>query len=216
MTEKFLNSFKRDKALYNELFKYLDGFSNDEKCEITVAIAERLMEMGGKDNYFAAELILINATQKYMQVSDTNYKAIVYYALGNLYENHLEHFIKAYTYYEKYTLNNTINEGSSSILLRALILRDNFTYSEELENHYLQSLGEYDLGYRNDRIYETLGAFIIAKHKGDSEKEELLTKKLKAILKGDEFFFLDFVLTKEKTPVRLQVPKKVIEYIKAL
>ena len=35
-------------------------------------------------------------------------------------------------------------------------------------------------------------------------------------VKGDEFFFLDFVLTKEKTPVRLKVPQKVIDYIATL
>ena len=174
------------------------------------------MSKGNKSDFFASETILVHATQHYMEVCDTNYKAIVYYALGTLYELHLDQYVKAYTYYEKYALNNTINDGTHSILLRALILRDNFKYSDELEKELRYSLGEYDLGYRNDRLYETLGSFIVAQHEGNTEREEELKKRLKTIVKGDEFFFLDFVLTKEKTPVRLNVPQKVIDYIKWL
>ncbi len=217
MTEAFISAKNKTKALYNAFFSYLDNFTDDKKCQTVADTAKALMAISGKQNIFAAELILVHATQHYMtDVTDSNYKALVYYALGQLYELHLEAFVKAYTYYEKYTLNNTINDGNHSILLRAIILRDNFTYSEELEKHYKHSLAEYDLGYRNDRIYEALGAYIIAKHENDEEKEEALKKKLKTILKGDEFFFLDFVLTKEKIPVRLKVPQKVIDYIKAL
>lgn len=216
MTNKFISSQNKTKALYNEFFQYINGFNNDEKCHIIASTANELMSLGGEKNLFAAELILIHATQQYMQVEDSNSKSVVYYALGQLYEHHLESFVKAYTYYEKYTLNNTVNDGNHSVLLRAIILRDNFRYSEELEKHYRFSLGEYDLGYRNDRLYETLGSFIIAHHEKDEKKLEVLKKKLKSIIKGDEFFFLDFVLTKEKTPVRLQVPQKVIEYINAL
>lgn len=217
MIEAFISAKNKTKVIYNAFFDYIKDFTDDEKCETVAATANTLMSIGGNQNIFAAELILIHATQHYMaNVTDTNYKAAVYYALGRLYELHLESFVKAYTYYEKYTVNNTINDGNHSILLRAIILRDNFTYSEELENHYKNSLAEYDLGYRNDRIYETLGEFIVAKHENNTEKEEKLKAKLKNIVKGDEFFFLDFVLTKEKIPVRLSVPQKVIDYIKAL
>ena len=175
-----------------------------------------MLEKGSKPDIFSAELILIHATQHYMADCGSDCKATVYYILGQLYELYIESFIKAYTYYEKYTLNNTKNDGVHSILLRALILRDNFTYSEQLENELLMSLGEYDLGERNDRLYENLGSLIVARHKGDSEREAQLTKKLKSIVKGDEFFFLDFVLTKEKTPVRLCVPQKVLDFIEML
>jgi hypothetical protein len=217
MTEAFISAKNKTKALYNAFFNYLESFTDDEKCQIVTATANELMAIGGTQNIFASELILVHATQHYMaDVTDTNYKALVYYTLGQLYELHLEGFVKAYTYYEKYVLNNTINDGSHSILLRAIILRDNFTYSEELETHYKNSLCEYDLGYRNDRIYEALGEFIIARHEGNEEKEEALKKKPKTIVKGDEFFYLDFVLTKEKVPVRLKVPQKVIDFIKAL
>ncbi len=217
MIDKFLNCKYRGKQDYNDFFKYLQNFSNEEKCSIIAEVAEELIEKGGKENIFSAETILVHATQQYMNdISDTNYKALVYFRLGQLYELHIESFIKAYTYYEKYALNNTINEGSHAILLRALILRDNFKYSEKLEEELKLSLAEYDLGYRNDRLYETLGLLIVASHEGNTEREKQLIKKLKDIVKGDEFFFLDFVLTKEKTPVRLSVPQKVLNYIASL
>ncbi len=216
MIERFLNTKSRDIALYSALFKYLEGFENEDKCEIVTDLANKLMAKGSEADYFSAEIVLIHATQHYMNVCDTNYKALVYYALGTLYEHYLNHYVKAYTYYEKYALNNTINDGTHSVLLRALILRDNFKYSDQLEKELRHSLGEYDLGYRNDRLYEALGSFIVARHEGDAEHEEELKKKLKTIVKGDEFFFLDFILTKEKTPVRLKVPQKVIDYIKWL
>ncbi len=216
MTEIFLKAKNRDKALINAFFKHLEDFENEEKCEIIAQTAKALMESGTQQDIFCAELIMVHATQHYMADCDPDSKAKVYYLLGQLYELHIESFIKAYTYYEKYAINNTVNEGSHSILLRALILRDNFRYSEALENELLLSLSEYDLGERNDRLYETLGMLIVAKHKNDTKREEELTKKLKNIVKGDEFFFLDFVLTKEKSTVRLKVPQKVIDYIATL
>ncbi len=217
MVDRFINTKNRDNKAYADFFRYLQNFSDEEKCSIIAQVAESLIEKGGKENIFSAETILVHATQKYMNnVSDTNYKALVYYRLGQLYELHIESFIKAYTYYEKYALNNTINEGSHAILLRALILRDNFRYSEELENELNSSLCEYDMNERNDRLYESLGSLIVARHKGEAEREDALIKKLKNIVKGDEFFFLDFVLTKDKTPVRLKVPQKVIDYIESL
>ena len=121
MINKFINAKSRDNKAYKDFFKYLQNFSNEEKCSIITEVAENLIEKGGKENIFSAETILVHATQQYMNdISDTNYKALVYFRLGQLYELHIESFIKAYTYYEKYALNNTINEGSHAILLRAL------------------------------------------------------------------------------------------------
>lgn len=216
MIGRFLNAKNRDKALYTELFSYLEDFENEEKCKLISDIANALIDKGSEQDIFSAELILIHATQHYMSPCDSDCKATVYYALGQLYELHIESFIKAYTYYEKYALNNTKNDGTHSILLRALLLRDNFKYSEKLEEELKLSLYEYDLGNRNDRLYESLGLLIVARHERNTEREEQLIKRLKNIVKGDEFFFLDYVLTKEKTPVRLSVPQKVLDYIAEL
>ncbi len=216
MIEKFISAKNRSKSLYNNFFAFLNDFSDEEKCEIVTDVANELMKKGSKEDIFCAETILVYATQHYFNVYDTNYKALVYYALGRLNELYTESFIKAYTYYEKYVLNNTLHEGSHAILLRALLLRDNFQYSEQLENELQLTLGEYNLGYRNDRIYENLASFVIAKHENNEEKQDKLKKKLKAIVKADELFFLDYFLTKEKEPDKLQVPQKVKEYIIAL
>ncbi len=203
-------------AVNGRFFKEIECYSNDEKCRITAAVAGELLKRGGNGNVSSAEVILTYATQKYSDVSDSNIKAEIYYLLGRLYEFHLENFIKAYTYYEKYALNNTVNDGSHSILLRALILRDDFTYSERLEKELRYSFGEQDLGLKNDRLYENLGRLILAKHENDEDTVKLLTKRLKAIVKADELFFLDFVFKKDTVPDSIRVPQKVIEYIKSL
>lgn len=199
-----------------KFFIALKEYTNEEKCEITAKVAKELMKRGNKMNLVCAETILTYATQHFFEVSDNNYKALVYYRLGQLYEHLLENFVKAYTAYEKYTLNNTENEGNHSILLRALILRDNFTYSDELEKEYRMSLGEYDLGLRNDRLYENLGTLIVAEHDGDTDTAEKIKKRLQAIVKADELFFLDLIFKKDTIPDSLKVPEKVISYIKAL
>ena len=107
----------------HDFLNILTDYSNEEKCEIVVEVAKELMKKSDDLSITAAEVILVYATQHYFDVCDNNYKALVYYQLGKLYENYLYNFIKAYTYYEKYTLNNTTNGGDHSILLKALILR---------------------------------------------------------------------------------------------
>lgn len=216
MTEIFTNAKNRSKSLYANFYKYLEDFCNEEKCNIITEVANKLMEKGSKEDIFAADTILVYATQHYLNDCDGDVKARLYYTLGLINELYTDSFIKAYTYYEKFALNNTQYEGVHSILLRALILRDNFQYSEELEKEYRYSLSEYNLGTRNDRLYEHLGALIIAKNENNEERQQELTKKLKTILKGDDFFFLDYILTKDKDPQRLSVPRKVKEYINAL
>ncbi len=205
-----------DAEISGRFFKAIRTYENEDKCLITARVARELIKRGGSTNISSAEVILIYATQRYFDVCDSNYKAEIYYLLGQLYEHHLENFIKAYTYYEKYTLNNTINEGSHSILLRALILRDNFTYSDELEKELRYSYGETDLGLRNDRLYENIGTLIVAQHENNEKAVEKLKKRLKGIVKTDELFFLDIVFKKDAVSDTLRVPQKVIDYINNL
>lgn len=197
-------------------FEALNDYFNEDKCEITVQFATELMKRGDNMNITSAETILIYATQHYFDVSDSNYKAKVYYCLGQLYELYRENFVKAYTYYEKYTLNNTINEGNHSVMLKAIILRDDFTYSDELEKEWRYALGETNLGLMNDRIYEYIGSLIVANKEGNTDYAQQLVKRLKAIVKHDEMFYLDLIFRKDTVPDSLIVPGKVIRYIKSL
>ncbi len=199
-----------------KFFHRIRDFSDDEKCGFCVDVCENLLKRKSKGNIVSAEVILIYATQHYFNdVSTNESKAKVYYLLGKIYEYYLEDFIKAYTAYEKYTLN-TENDGTHSLLMKALILRDGFVFSDELEKHYRYCLGETDLGLRNDRFYEALASYIISTHYGKDEEAEKMKKRLKGILKGDELFFLDFFIRKDNIPDSLTVPEKVIKYVNSL
>ena len=203
-------------AEITSFFKCLEDLFDEEKCVIVSDVAKKLLKRGEKDNASAAEVILVYATQHYFNVDDTNFKALVYYRLGQLYEHHRENFIKAYTYYNKYTLNNTNNGNNHSSLLRALILRDDFTYSDELEKEFRQSLGELDLGLKSDRLYENIGRFIIAKKEGREDDASQTAKILKGIVKTELLVFPDLITRKDTIRDTLDVPLKVIQFVENL
>ncbi len=208
---KFWNSETNGK-----FFHRIRDFSDDERCIFAVDVAEKLMKRGDNANTVSAEVILVYATQHYFEnVTSKEVKAKVYYSLGKLYETYFDDYIKAYTAYEKYTLN-TEDDGTHTILMKALILRDGFIYSEQLEKEYRYSLGEVDLGLRNDRFYEALASYIINIHYGNNDEAEKMKKRLKAIIKGDELFFLDLVFKKDDIPDSLTVPDKVIKYVNSI
>lgn len=217
MTEKLLKEKEWTSKTNYEFFDALEIYPDDEKCVKVSDVAKELMKRGGYNNLNSVEIILIYTTQHFFNVSDNQFKALVYYRLGEFYEKYKENFVRAYTYYEKYALNNTENSGVHSLLLRALIHRDDFNYSEELEKELRMSYGETDLGLRSDRLYENLGSLIVARHNGESEEHcEKLIKRLKAIVKADEIFFPDLLLKKDKIRDVLEVPEKVINYINSL
>lgn len=215
MIEALLKNKNWTPKIVDKFLKELQNYSDDDKCVITEQVAKELMNRGGNQNIASAEVILIYATQHYFSVSDSQLKADVYYRLGELYEKHKDNFIRAYTYYEKYTLNNKKNGGTHSLLVRALILRDDFTYSEELEKELRMSLGEADLGLRNDRIYENLGRYIVAQHEGNDEECQKIMKRLWGIVKTDELVFPDLVFIKDSVPDSIRVPYKVVKFIKS-
>lgn len=190
-----------------------NNYTNDEKCVIVEKTSKELLKRGGNANISSSENILIYATQHYFDVTNPQLKANIYYLLGELYEKHKENFVRAYTFYEKYTLNNKEHSGTHSLMLKALILRDDFNYSDELEKEFRMSLGESDLGLKNDRIYENIGRYIILKHEGNEEECEKILKRLWGIVKTDELIFPDLILKKDLSD-RVKVPQKIIEFIK--
>ena len=217
MTNTYLKTKNWNTKIIGEFIKELNsqenGFTNEEKCALIKENAKELLKRGGAGNIASAENLLIYATQHYFEGIDSQIKADIYYILGELYEKHKENFTRAYTYYEKYTLNNKAHSGTHSVMLRALILRDDFTYSEELEKEFRMSLAEADLGLKNDRIYENLGRYIILMHDGNEEEAKKVMKRLWGIIKNDEILLLD-VLTKKDMKDRVKVPAKVREFIK--
>lgn len=217
MTENFLKIKNWSSKIVGEFIKELgnaeNNYTNEEKCVVIKATAKELLKRGGNGNISSAENILIYATQHYFNNIDSQIKASIYYLLGELYEIYKENFVRAYTYYEKYTLNNKENSCTHALMLKALILRDNFTYSEELEKEFRMSLSEWDMGLKNDRIYENLGRYIVLQHEGNEEECKKVMKRLWGIIKNDELLVLDLV-TKKDLKDRVKVPAKVIEFIK--
>ena len=217
MIENFLKTKNWNTKIVGEFIKELNSkekpYENAEKCVIVDETAKELLKRGGNSNISSAENLLIYATQHYFEGTEPQVKADIYYTLGELYENHKENFVRAYTYYEKYTLNNKANSGSHSLMLKALILRDDFTYSDELEKEFRMSLAEADLGSKNERIYENIGRFIILEHEGNEEECKKVIKRLWGIIKTDELILPDLILKKNLND-RVTVPQKVVEFIK--
>lgn len=217
MIKRFFNKNFWDNETKDDFLQTLAIYSDDEKCQFIYDIIPKILKSDNNMNIISAENILVYATQHFFNnVSDTHYKALIYYRLGEVYFLYWEDYIRAYTAYKKYELNNTQFGGVHSVLLRALILRDNFTYSEELQKELELSYGELDLGLRKDRIYENIGSLIVAQKEGNEELCEKLIKRIKAIVKADEWFFLDIIFRKDSVPDSLKAPKKLLDYVNSL
>ncbi len=198
-----------------DFYNRLSVFSNEDKCDYTVSVANELIKKNKIHFYKVAEELLINAIRNYFNVEDSNYKAKIYLSLGYLYELQKK-YINSFTYYEKYKLNNNIYDSANSILLKIIILRDNFKYSEELEDLFLKAAGEYNLGLRNDRIYEDIAEYLILLNKNKLEKAEEKKKDLKALVKYGQLPLLDIVLRKDSVFNALSVPDEVIEFVEKI
>ncbi len=216
MTQTFLKTKTWNTKIVGEFLKELgkaeNAYTNGKKCDYIKEAAKELLKRGGNANISSAENILIYATQHYFEGTEPQAKADIYYILGELYEMHKENFVRAYTYYEKYTLNNKTNSGTHSLMLKALILRDDFTYSDELEKEFRMSLAEADLGTKNDRIYENLGRYIVLKNEGNEEECKKVIKRLGGIIKTDELIIPDLII-KKSLDDRVRVPQKVKDFI---
>lgn len=138
-----------------------------------------------------------------------------FYSLAKYFEVNKD-YNKSLEYYKKYFLNNPSVEGENKILLKTFLLRDNFTYSDEIKNLLFNSYGEYDLGLRNDRIYENIAEYLIFINDNNTEKAEEKKKELKALLKYGQLPLLDVIIRKDSVFNALSVPEEVINFIEKL
>ena len=216
-----LNGFEKiknwDAAANGRFIAALNDYFDEDKCALTAEAANELIKRGSHGDLISAENLLVYATQHFFDgVEDTDAKAAVYYTLGTLYETKLHDYVKAFTAFEKYSLNNTKFSGADGILLRVLLLRDGFTYSDELEKYLARSFAEPDLGLRNDRIYETIGNYLVAKNEGKDDLCEKYKKQINAIVKADEIFVLDIFMKKDNFRDVLELPDETKAFIKSL
>lgn len=199
----------------SDFYTRIKELSNEAKCDETVFVANALLKKGDHKSFRTAEEILLYAVRNFFEVEDTNYKAKIYFELGKLYEAQ-KLYIQSFTYYEKYKINNNCCEGINSILLKIILLRDNFKYSENMENLFLAAAGEYNLGLRNDRIYEDIAEYLILLNKNKIEKAEEKKKDLKALIKYGQLPLLDLIIRKDSVFNALSVPDEVISFVEKI
>ena len=138
-----------------------------------------------------------------------------FYSLAKYYESNKD-YNKSLEYYKKYFLENPLVEGKNKTILKIILLRDNFKYSDEIKNLLLNSYGEYDLGLRNDRIYENIAEYLIFINENNIAKSEEKKQELKALLKYGQLPLLDVIIRKDSIFNALSVPSEVVDFIKKL
>jgi hypothetical protein len=138
-----------------------------------------------------------------------------FYSLAKYFEDNKD-YNKSLEYYQKYFSENPSIEGENKTLLKINLLKNNFTYSEEIKNLLLNSYGEYDLGLRNDRIYENIAEYLILINENKIEKAEAKKKDLKALLKYGQLPLLDIIIRKDSVFNALDVPVEVVNFIEKL
>ena len=138
-----------------------------------------------------------------------------FYSLAKYFEENKD-YNKSLEYYQKYFSENPSIEGENKTLLKINLLKNNFTYSEEIKNLLLNSYGEYDLGLRNDRIYENIAEYLILINENKIEKAEAKKKDLKALLKYGQLPLLDIIIRKDSVFNALDVPIEVVDFIEKL
>ena len=138
-----------------------------------------------------------------------------FYSLAKYFEENKD-YNKSLAYYQKYFSENPSIEGENKTLLKINLLKNNFTYSEEIKNLLLNSYGEYDLGLRNDRIYENIAEYLILINENKIEKAEAKKKDLKALLKYGQLPLLDIIIRKDSVFNALDAPIEVVDFIEKL
>lgn len=138
-----------------------------------------------------------------------------FYSLAKYFEENKD-YNKSLEYYQKYFSENPSIEGENKTLLKINLLKNNFTYSEEIKNLLLNSYGEYDVGLRNDRIYENIAEYLILINENKIEKAEAKKKDLKALLKYGQLPLLDIIIRKDSVFNALDVPVEVVNFIEKL
>lgn len=213
--EKFTVKAPTDEE-FKRILTELNDYFNEDKCAYVLEISKELLKRNdGNCTDFAKEL-LTYAEKHYLDVDDASIKAEIFLTLARLYEEKIESFDKAYEYYEKFALSNTKYGNTACILTKALLLKDSFTYSDELEKQLLRSYGEPDLGLRTDRFYETAANYLVAKSNKKDELSKKYRDELLAIEKADELMFLDLFFKKDDVRDILTIPDIAKEFLKAL
>ena len=216
MIQAFLAIKTWDNNTIGKFYGYLGKLSDEDKCASTVFVAQALQKRGGKENLDAAEAILLYAADNHTAGATLETRARLHWALGDIYEKSMldyEHAVRQYKLWRD--LNSPVS-GANIALARAVMLRDNFEYTKELEEYLLAGFGEGDLASRTDRLYEAIGNYIVSSFYGSAGLCKTYRSQAQSIVKADDGFLADFALHIQGFDDKLDVPQKTRIYIKQM
>lgn len=215
MVDMFLSAKVWDNELICKYYNALKQLPDEEKCDCTIFVAQNLHKRGDKSNLSAAQEILLHGIESYADVSKET-KARLYWALGRVSEDAFEDYDNAYEQYSKWEKLNSNIKGSYAALIRCLLLKDNLTYSEELEQYVIKSGGEGYVGNKEDRLYESIAWYLVYANKNDEKKMKEYRGYAQSILKADENFLIDYLFNSDTEKDKLNIPQKVKIFVKEM
>lgn len=214
-TAQFTIKKPTDQA-FKKIIEELNDFFDEDKCAVVLEISNDLLKRNDGDCTDFAKELLSYTEEHFFNFDDNGLKAEIYLALARIYEEKIGNFQKAYEYYDKYSRFNTKYGNTACILVKSLLLKDGFTYSDELEKQLIRSYGEPDLGLRTDRFYETAANYLVAKNNKKNELSKRYRDELLSIEKADELMFLDVFFKKDDVRDILTIPDIAKIFLKAL
>lgn len=215
MVEIFLAAKVWDSEVIGKFYKALQKLPDKEKCDCTIFIAQTLQKREEKTNFYAAGEILEYAIANYKDVSDET-KSKMHWALGHVLEYNFLNYEDAYKEYVAWKELDSQVSGAYAALTRCLLLRDNFVYSEELEECLTKAHAEGSLGGREERLYESIAWYLVYSHKGDKKKMSEYREHAQTILKADENFLYDYLFKSDTAKDKLNIPQKVKIFVKEM
>lgn len=215
MVEIFLAAKIWDSEVIGKFYRALKALPDEEKCDCTVFVAQTLSKRGGNENTAAAAAILQYALANYKNIT-LEAKARLHWALGLVLENDFRDYDAAYEQYILWRDLKSSVSGANIALTRCILLRDQFVYSEELEDCLVKSYADGDLGLREERLYEAIAQYIIFSHKDNTLKKNEYKTYAQAIVKADENFLPDFVFKQDGIKDKLNVTQKTRIFVKQM
>lgn len=211
MFETLLSVKSWSSETVGEFLRSVEYYPDCDRGRYTVDVAREILARGGDGNVHSAAVISEYALNNCGKMP-TETKAVLYSILASINEKELSDYAEAYRLSLLWKELSSGVVGADVSLVRNILMRDRFAYSEALRRHLNDSYGDFDLGYRTDRLYEALAEYVIALNDGDEAKTVRQRKRINGIITADETILPDFFLKPDATPERLNVPTFVREY----
>lgn len=105
--------------------------------------------------------------------------------------------------------------GQYMALLKSLLMKDGFAYSEELAHMFSLAVKELSLPMRSEKLYLLAAQMVLAKAEGDAVLAQTArTQAVEIMEKANKPSALEEVYRKNKLKDTIDVPEKLLDYIK--